>query len=71
MTATKPMTERERLALWDIGRWDGHYSIHWTPATWRKLQARGYVKADQEHVNITDEGRAALAKLPALRPMGA
>lgn len=59
---TKPMTERERIALFDIKTWNGH-PYTWKQASMRKLEARGLVRAvgmraDQMIWELTDEGRA-------------
>lgn len=59
---TKPMTERERIALFDIKTWNGH-PYTWKQSSMRKLEARGLVRAvgmraDQTMWELTDEGKA-------------
>ena len=68
-TTAKPMTETERIALFDIKKWYGRnhpprgaYNRYaWKPASMKKLAARGLVTQVGEHAGqllweLTDAG---------------
>lgn len=61
---TKPMTERERIALHDIFGW-GSSPYIWKQGSMKRLEARGYVRRTGREYGgspaweITEEGRSA------------
>ena len=55
------ITEREKVALADIVKHRGTYSIFWTPKTREKLQSRGYVVVQAAYVVATKAGHDAAA----------